>query len=71
MRRIHLRKAREQKRWTQEQLAEAAGLPQARISQLETTTTNPSFDTVLAVAEALEVDPRVLKFGPAQERVTL
>lgn len=69
MKRIHLRKLRERKRLTQAQLAQTSGIPQAQISQLENTTENPAFDTVVALADALDVDPRVLKFGPDQERV--
>lgn len=66
MKRIHLRKARESKGWTQQQLADASNLPQARISALENSVENPTFDTVLAIAAALELDPRVLRFGQSE-----
>lgn len=69
MKRIHLRTARAKKRWTQEQLeAETARrgrrVPQSIISKLETTHSNAWAETALSLADALEVDPRALKFGP-------
>lgn len=69
MRRIYLRRAREQKGWTQEQLETASGVPQATISKLETRADiRVAFDTVLDLAKALEKDPRALRFGPEPKR---
>ena len=63
--RIPLRAARAKAKLTQEQLEAASGVPQEVISRLENgVTVNPSFDTVLKLAEALDMDPRQLVFGP-------
>lgn len=70
MKPIHLRTARERKGWTQEQLeseTERRGgkVAQAIISKLENTpNAQAMFDTVVNLAEALEIDPRALRFGP-------
>lgn len=64
MKRIHLRTARENKNLTQQELAAKVGWPQSRISALENTIENPTFDTVVALADALELDARALMFGP-------
>lgn len=69
---IHLRTAREDKGWTQERLEEASGVPQNTISRLErSSNSGVSAGTLLKLAEALDVDPRALRFGPdpAKERV--
>ena len=72
MRPIHLRTVREKKRLTQEQLAAASGVTQVTISRLENDPdTRPAFDTVVNLANALNVDPKALRFGPdpnTQER---
>jgi transcriptional regulator with XRE-family HTH domain len=69
VKRTYLRTARERKGLTQEQLAAAVGLTQASISQLETREgTRPAFDTVVALAAALGVDPMALRFGPDPKR---
>jgi transcriptional regulator with XRE-family HTH domain len=69
VKRTYLRTAREKKGLTQEQLAAAVGLTQASISQLETRSNiRPAFDTVIAIAAALDVDPMALKFGPAPSK---
>jgi transcriptional regulator with XRE-family HTH domain len=67
-----LRTARERKGWTQEQLeAETARrghkVPQAVISRLENNSQQAMFETVAALAEALEMDPRALRFGPLRK----
>lgn len=55
---------------TQEQLAEASGLKQAVISKIERgAVANPRFETVCQLAEGLQLDPRVLKFGVHSEAV--
>ena len=64
MKPIHLRVARKQARLTQEQLAAKAGMLQEEISALELVIRNPGFARGLAVADALGVDPHLLRFGP-------
>jgi transcriptional regulator with XRE-family HTH domain len=65
---ITLRVARKRRRWTQEQLASAAGIRQGVISRLETgVIADPSFSTVTKLANALSVDPRSLIFGQPDE----
>jgi transcriptional regulator with XRE-family HTH domain len=50
---------------TQAQLARKAKTTQKTISKLETTSDiRPAFDIVANVADALDVDPRALRFGP-------
>jgi transcriptional regulator with XRE-family HTH domain len=66
VKRIHLRKARESKQLTQQQLADKLGWPQSKISALETTIENPTIDTVRALAEELEIDPLALTFGQSE-----
>ena len=59
-----LRDARRRAELTQTALADKAGLEQAYISKLEIgKVANPSFETVLALAVALNLDPRQLRFG--------
>ncbi len=54
--RERLRTAREElRRWNQSELAGRAGLPPSSISQFETGTRKPSFDTLRKLANALEV----------------
>lgn len=65
MKRMDLRTARIRKHLSQADLAEASGVQQPIISRLETgKTEKPEWETVRRLAEALDVDPRVLKFGP-------
>lgn len=69
MRRIYLKKAREKKHWSQEQLEVASGVSQATISKLETRDRmRVSFETVVDLATALGVDPQALRFGPVPKR---
>jgi transcriptional regulator with XRE-family HTH domain len=69
MKRVHLKTARERRGWTQEQLAEASGLSQATISNLESNPdARPAFGTVVDLATALDVDPQALRFGPAPSK---
>jgi transcriptional regulator with XRE-family HTH domain len=58
-----LREARERRGWTQEQLEAASGISQAAISAIERgVVTDPAFSTVTQLAEALDLDPRQLRF---------
>lgn len=63
---VYLRSLRERRGFTQIQLAAKSGLPQAHISKLERLTMRrgPTFDTVVALATALGVEPGRLRFGP-------
>lgn len=57
---IALRKARYDKRLTQDQLSEKVGVASAYISMLESGKNSPSFDVLLKLADALDVTPAVL-----------
>ena len=67
-----MREARERKRWTQIQLAKAAGCSQERISKMERGLANPSAALVDRVEDALDLtrgslrdrpeDPSLLRF---------
>lgn len=62
---IYLRTLRQARGLSQEQLQTLSRVPQNTISRLESNQlSKPSWDTVRALAEALHVDPRVLRFGP-------
>jgi transcriptional regulator with XRE-family HTH domain len=61
---LTLRQARDAKGWTQAQLEEKSGVPQARISQIENgITRNPSNETVKELEIALGVKRGTLVFG--------
>lgn len=67
MKRITLREARKRAKLTQVQLAAKSGIPQTNISKIELgTIVSPSFDTVVHLAAALDIDPRILRFGQQQ-----
>jgi transcriptional regulator with XRE-family HTH domain len=59
-----LKELREQAGLTQEQLAHAAGLTKDGIAQLEQGRRSPSWETVLAVAEALKVSCEAFAVAP-------
>jgi transcriptional regulator with XRE-family HTH domain len=62
-----LKQAREARGLTQEQLEAASLVTQGTISLIETgSVKNPSWSTVRALAAALDVDPRELRFGGAR-----
>lgn len=64
MKRITLRQARKRRGLSQVQLAKAASMDQTSISKLEVgKVLDPSFETVVRLAAALDIDPRTLKFG--------
>lgn len=50
-----IRSRREQAGWTQQQLADAAGLPQSHLSKLETGRHSPNMFTLEKIAAALQV----------------
>ena len=51
-----LRALRQRKRWTQQQLADAAGMPRSAIARLESAEHSPRFETLHAVARVLGYD---------------
>ena len=53
----NVRAARESRGWSQEQLAEKAGLSQVYISQIETAKTAASVDTLEKLAGGLSLEP--------------
>ena len=57
---VNVRHYRLQKRMTQEQLANAAGMERSYVSDLERGTRNPSVAALGRLASALQVDPSVL-----------
>src|ERR1700732_1856732 len=64
-----LRQCRRARRLTQAQLAEATDLSLEMIGRLERGLTTPSFDTIAALAKALQVAPAVL-FGGGPRSIT-
>ncbi len=56
----NVRRARDARGWSQEHLAERAGLTQVYISQIETSKTAASVDTIEKLAAGLDVDAREL-----------
>jgi len=65
MKGFYLRTLREQRHLTQEQLEKLSGVAQNTISKLERRPmARPVFDTVVALAHALGIDPVDLRFGP-------
>jgi transcriptional regulator with XRE-family HTH domain len=65
MKPIYLRTVREQRGLTQQQLESLAQVAQNTISRLESSPkARPVFETVVALAKALHVDPLQLRFGP-------
>ena len=62
---INLRKAREERGWTQEELAEKAGLQPSWISHFESARRHPSLMNFQALCCALRVPADTLLFGPS------
>jgi len=60
-----VKRLRDRRVWTQEQLAEKSGVPVVTISRLETGwgSITPRQSTVVKLAEALDVTPTYLMFG--------
>jgi len=57
---LKIRKVREEREITQEQLALNAGLNRAYIGYIERGERNPSTDTLVKIAKALKVSPKDL-----------
>ena len=51
-----LRKVREKRKTTMKEVALKAGVSESLISQIETNKVSPAIDTLLNIAEALEID---------------
>lgn len=63
MKLIDIRGERKRRGWTQDELAERAGIAQTTLSAIEIGhVKNPSFDIMKKLAVAFELDPRVLTF---------
>lgn len=61
---LTLRQARLRAKLTQVQLATKAGMDQPTISKIERgDVANPAFATVVKLAHALQLDPRLFRFG--------
>lgn len=70
MQQLTLREARKRRRLSQEQLAAKSGVKQTNISAIERgAVRDPNSSTLLALAAALEMDPRALKFGEPQKAI--
>lgn len=64
MKHLTLKQARDARGWTQAQLEEKSGVPQAHISRLEAGVTgNPSNNTVKDLEKALGLQRGTLVFG--------
>jgi transcriptional regulator with XRE-family HTH domain len=55
--------------WTQDDLAQRSKIPQNTIARLEgDRSVQPRWQTVLALAKALAVDPLTIAFGPPRRK---
>jgi transcriptional regulator with XRE-family HTH domain len=59
----NVRTLREQRGWSQEQLAEVSGLHRTYVSGIERAVRNPTLEIVELIAKALDVEPWVLLKG--------
>ena len=61
----YLKTLRMRRHWTQEQLEQVSHVAQNTISKLESrSTSRPAHATVCALAQALDIRPDLLLFGP-------
>lgn len=65
---IHIKKYREQKNWSQDDLASKIGTDQKRISKIETGNVNIGWDTFYQIAQALEVSMDELVEGDRYQK---
>src|SRR3954464_13372748 len=66
-----VRQERQSRRWTLDQLADAAGVSRRMVVNIEQGTTNPSIGTLLRLSDALNVGLPALVQPPHTERVTV
>ena len=59
----NIKKARSEKGYTQEQLAQKLSVTRNTISNYETGHSNPDIEMLQMLAEALETDPNTLIYG--------
>lgn len=65
---IEIRSRRKALRWSQEKLADEAGITFKHVSQIERALSNPSATTLVRIAVALKVSPNdLLDFSPSGE----
>ena len=67
-RRWFLREYREARKWTQEELAEASGVPRSRISELEKGSERYNQDVLEALAKALSTPEELVTPGDLLDR---
>lgn len=72
VKRLFLRDARKRARLTQDELATRSGVDQTTISHIECgRRTNPSFDTAIKLAKALDIAPSLLRFDAPRLEASL
>ena len=59
----NVRALRRQREWSQEELADNAGLDRTYVSQIERALGNPSLESIMKIALALQVKPGELLDG--------
>ena len=64
----NIKKLRQRKKLTQEELAEKLYVTRQAVSNWETGKNQPDIDTLKALADTLEVDVRELLYGPAPDK---
>lgn len=63
----NLRRLREDRLLTQAELGDAAGVSRDQVSRIERDEVDPRFSTIRKLARALEVNPRELTKGGAED----
>jgi len=61
----NIRKAREQRGWSQEELADRSGIHRTYISGVERAARNPTIEIVAAIAKALDLPVAALVENPS------
>lgn len=56
----HLRRLREEKNWSQQQLADSANIPKTTVQRIELAKSATSIDIMVSIAMALEVELKTL-----------
>lgn len=57
---LHLRALREQRGWSQQELADVADVPKKTVYRIETAQVSPTLDVLVCLAEGLEMPLREL-----------